>query len=151
MKIIDKDGKLFNVINLFDLLIMCLFVFILFSVYFGIAYPRTVSRIITGRIHYEPVAIKVILEQNLEWIYDSILTGDVQKGRFNKVIAEISGKKWEYIGEKKYAVIEFNIQAQAEVNGILTYYGRIVKPGERFTFESDRIKLSGFIKEKKKH
>jgi len=149
MKIIDEKGRLFNTINALDLLIMCIFVFVLFSVYFGVVYPRTVSRIITGKVHYAPVAIKVILDKDMEWIYDSILTKDIQKGRFDKPIAEITGKGWKVLGDARYAVINLSIQAQVEVNGVLTYGGKILKPGEKFIFESDRIKLSGLVKELK--
>jgi hypothetical protein len=145
MKIIDDKGRLFGKINIFDIMILLLVALLGVATYVGITSPHRFSRIITGKPEYRQVKVTVILPESMHWLKEYIRVGDVQRGRYGGVIAEIRKVEDRLSHNNEYLLVELKVKATVTPGERLSFGGRLLRVGEDFLFKSRDVKFKGYV------
>lgn len=144
MKIIDQKGRLFGKINLFDLLVLSILVFIAF---FG--FNKYVNRSTANPVATKEVTFKLFIHNVRNVTTDTIEVGDkIRHFETNQVMGEIIEK--EVMPATKHVTAEdgriVNAEMPERYDMILTVKGEGIVTDREITLGSKAIRLGAQIK-----
>lgn len=146
MKLIDKNGKLFGMVNILDLTVLLIILLLILSLSVNKLFPSRIPKAIRRLPEKKEFLVKIIVDNDSKWMDKYIKIGDGQRDLDNNFITKIIKiEKSVVIDNIESLIITLNVKAEIYQGGFVSHGSNLLRIGEKFTLETKGYLLKGTV------